>query len=395
MTLRKQYQVLRDCVEHDLELNEVLADRGLDYDSLRYINDQSIRLGRSKPLALSDLAVNANRIPVVSVFSGCAGLDLGFEAAGFEHLALVDNEPISCSTVRQNRPDWNVIGPPDFSGDVSSREQVLADLKKTASVKAPFEGVLIGGPPCQSFSIAANQRFSKSGPNFKRIGFEHLDNGSLLFDFVWLVGQLKPRVFLIENVPGLLGIDGGEQLTDAIMKLVSVGYTVEEPFILDAAQYDIPQRRQRLFIVGARIDGAFSPPEASTKRVPCETVFRLSIGDTSNHVTRLHKAGSIMRYMKLGYGEREHLGRVDRLDPQIPAKTVIAGGSNGGGRSHLHPHIPRTLSVRECARLQTFPDDYVFTGSPARQFTQVGNAVPPILACKIATQIYQAFYVGF
>lgn len=95
--------------------------------------------------------------------------------------------------------------------------------------------------------------------------------------------------------------------------------------------------------------------------------------------------------MRLGYGQRDHLGRVDRLDPTQPAKTVIAGGTKGGGRSHLHPEIPRTLSVRECARLQTFPDRYRFTGSTARQFTQVGNAVPPVLAAVLGERIARAY----
>ena len=83
---------------------------------------------------------------------------------------------------------------------------------------------------------------------------------------------------------------------------------------------------------------------------------------------------------------------MDRLDPTRPSKTVIAGGTNGGGRSHLHPEIPRTLSVRECARLQTFPDGYRFIGPTARQFTQVGNAVPPVLAATLATQIAKAYF---
>ena len=91
-------------------------------------------------------------------------------------------------------------------------------------------------------------------------------------------------------------------------------------------------------------------------------------------------------------GEREQLGRVDRLDPTLPSKTVIAGGTNGGGRSHLHPEVPRTLSVRECARLQSFPDDFVFVGASARQFTQVGNAVPPVLAAQIGRSIREAYF---
>jgi DNA (cytosine-5)-methyltransferase 1 len=96
--------------------------------------------------------------------------------------------------------------------------------------------------------------------------------------------------------------------------------------------------------------------------------------------------------MNLDYGQRDKLGRVDRLDPSSPSKTVIAGGISGGGRSHLHPYIPRTLSVRESARIQTFPDEYEFLGPVARQFTQVGNAVPPVLATQIASAIYSSFY---
>src|SRR6185437_8187349 len=105
--------------------------------------------------------------------------------------------------------------------------------------------------------------------------------------------------------------------------------------------------------------------------------------DLPNRVTRRHAPESIARYKTLAFGQREQLGRVDRLDPRRPSKTVIAGGSGGGGRSHLHPFIARTLSVRECARLQTFPDKFVFLGPTARQFTQVGNAVPPVLAAQM------------
>ena len=96
--------------------------------------------------------------------------------------------------------------------------------------------------------------------------------------------------------------------------------------------------------------------------------------------------------MRLTFGKRDKLGRVDRLDPFRPSKTIIAGGTGGGGRSHLHPYIPRTMSVRECARLQTFPDSYEFTGPVARQFTQVGNAVPPVLAYVMAKAIYKSIY---
>lgn len=391
-TLEKQCAILRHCIAAGESLSRELEKEGLDYDSLRYRNDTVPEVDGAPLLMLSDLTVPSHGIPVISAFSGCGGLDLGFEAAGFEHIALIDNDRISCETLRRNRRGWNVIGPPDCSGDMSNRDQVLADLKRTTSIHAPFEGALVGGPPCQPFSIAANQRFSKSGDNFKRIGFAHEKHGSLLFDFVWLADRVRPRVLLIENVLGLLAIDGGQQLSRAMEMIAGIGYVVGVPLVLDAADYGIPQKRQRLFIVASRVDGGFWPPAPSGAQVPCEKVFRLPMDAAQNHTTRLHKPASIARYMELGYGQRDRLGRVDRLDPRIPSKTVIAGGVSGGGRSHLHPHTPRTLSVRECARLQTFPDDYVFTGSSARQFTQVGNAVPPVLASRIATRIYEAFY---
>jgi DNA (cytosine-5)-methyltransferase 1 len=392
--LDRQRTILARCIAEGVELSAELARLGLDYDCLRYTHNVEPPPDTSPLRTLADLRVPSHGIPLISLFSGCGGMDLGFEAAGFEHVALVDNDRVSCDTLRRNRPTWNVIGPPLLGGDVSDRERVLADLHRTAGVRAPFEGVVVGGPPCQPFSIAANQRFSKSGEKFKRIGFAHSENGPLLFDFLWLVGQLRPKVLLIENVLGLIAIDGGQQLSRALQTITRLGYVVGPPLVLDAADYDVPQKRQRLFIVGSTLDAAFWPPPPSGTPVPCEKVFRLPIDGTPNHVTRLHKAQSILRYMHLQYGQRDHLGRVDRLDPRKPSKTVIAGGARGGGRSHLHPHIPRTLSVRECARLQTFPDDYAFTGSAARQFTQVGNALPPVLACKLGTRIHEAFYEG-
>jgi hypothetical protein len=262
------------------------------------------------------------------------------------------------------------------------------------------------------------------------LAFAHEKNGNLLFDFVRLehfrftslhfdfhsgvdflmksilctpvsvgtrienavVAEFKPRAFVIENVPGLRDLDGGDQLSAAIDQLESAGYAVEQPFVLDASHFGIPQQRQRLFVVGSRSGHSFVRPEPATAPAAAGSVLVGRNGSAPNNETREHKAESILRYSKLGYGERDQLGRVDRLDPVLPSKTVIAGGTNGGGRSHLHPEIPRTLSVRECARLQTFPDDYIFVGPTARQFTQVGNAVPPVLAAQIGRSVLDSYF---
>jgi DNA (cytosine-5)-methyltransferase 1 len=282
----------------------------------------------------------------------------------------------------------------EYSGDVRNREEIFTILKLMLGIAIPFEGIFTGGPPCQPFSIAANQRFSKEGENFKRVGFSHSEFGNLLFDFVWYIQQFKPKAFLLENVTGLLDIDGGTQLSEALSILGESGYTVSEPVVLNAAHYGVPQNRNRLFVFGHRTTKQFVFPEPNLNVVPCYKAFEKPVDGLENHATRQHKAESIIRYMELSYGGRDKLGRVDRLNPNLPSKTVISGGTKGGGRSHLHPIYPRTLTVRESARLQTFPDNFVFCGPPARQFTQVGNAVPPLLALQLAHSICFQIYTS-
>lgn len=390
--LPKQKILLRKCIRNGTDFENALQGAGLTYDDLRYEFDERLKDTSRLYRCLSDFQVKPNGIPAISFFSGAGGADLGFEAAGFEHLALVEINRIFCDTIRLNRPKWHTIGPPEHPGDISREDQISDEIRRVIGSSRPFDGVFIGGPPCQPFSIAANQRFNKSGENFKRIGYAHATNGNLLFHYIALIELFRPRAFLIENVPGLLDIDGGAQLRVAIKSLMSVGYRIEPPIVLNAANYQVPQQRFRLFVVGSRSGKAFQMPPIANGIIPCSSVFSMAFDGLKNHETRKHKAESVSRYMKLGYGERDHLGRVDRLNPHLPSKTVIAGGTAGGGRSHLHPRIPRTLSVREDARLQTFPDDYVFTGPIARQFTQVGNAVPPILAAHLADAIKKSFW---
>lgn len=390
-TTRFEAQIdLLQSVESSANVTDVLDCEGLTIDDLVYENSRTVEWRGVEPPSLSSFSNVGDGIPLVSFFTGCGGLDLGFEAVGFKHVAAFEHNEIFCETLRANRRDWRVFGPPFHSGDVCEYEGVADVL--LSLVEVPFDGVFIGGPPCQPFSIAANQRFSKSGDNFKRVGFDHTENGNLLVDFVNYISAFAPAAFVIENVPGLRDLDGGRQLASVIGRLERIGYTVVAPDIYDAAEYGVPQFRQRMFIIGARNAGNFRKPEKREHIGAGSVLSALPDPESFNHETRKHKVGSILRYCRLDYGKREQLGRVDRLDPTQPSKTVIAGGANGGGRSHLHPEIPRTLTVRECARLQTFPDDYEFFGPVARQFTQVGNAVPPVLAASMATQVAQAFF---
>lgn len=390
-TLAEQVQLLEEVDAGNGDLLVELTRLGWTYDDLAYeISGPQVWSGRS-PLTLGDISSAVHDVPLVSFFTGCGGMDLGFESVGYKHVAAFEINELFCKTLRRNRPGWKIFGPPVHDGDVSRFEDVAAALRTV--IKTPFEGVFAGGPPCQPFSIAANQRFAKWGDNFKRTGFAHAKNGNLLFDYVNLIIEFRPKAFVLENVPGLRDLDGGEQLQIAIAELRRAGYGVPEPMVLNAAQHGIPQHRLRLFVVGSRgTGGNFKTPAPLGYTVGSGSVLFRSTAEIPNNETREHRAGSLLRYMRLKYGARDQLGRVDRLNPRLPSKTVIAGGTAGGGRSHLHPEIPRTLSVRECARLQTFPDDFVFVGASARQFTQVGNAVPPVLAAHVGKAIAESFF---
>ncbi|MGH9615521.1 MAG: DNA cytosine methyltransferase [Acidobacteriaceae bacterium] len=385
-----QAKLLKRAKQSGEPLSLILQEAGWSFDDLVYEKSRIKTWNGPGPLTLDKLRIPDTGIPLVSFFTGCGGMDLGLEATGYRQVASFEINELFCKTLRRNRPQWRVFGPPTHSGDVSKFDDIASTLR--GMISAPFDGLFVGGPPCQPFSIAANQRFAKWGDNFKRTGFAHAKNGNLLFDFVRLIAEFRPRSFIIENVPGLRDLDGGEQLSAAFEELESAGYTVEQPFVLDASHFGIAQQRQRLFIVGSRLSLSFKRPEPANLPVGAGSVLKGGLPDAPNNETREHKAESVLRYRKLDYGQRDQLGRVDRLDPALPSKTVIAGGTNGGGRSHLHPEIPRTLSVRESARLQTFPEDFVFVGPTARQFTQVGNAVPPVLAAQLGISVLKSYF---
>ena len=392
MNIEVQNRILHQAINEGIKLSELLENNHYSYDDLSYCDGQNFDSNANvfPPVdSIDDLPVYNEGIPAVSFFSGAGGLDTGFKYAGFKNIIGIEHIALFCQTLRHNNPDQFVIGPPDYEGDISKRKEIAAILKEHG-ISKNFNGVFHGGPPCQSFSIAANQRFNKDGENFKRTGFDDAEKGTLIFDYIWYIQQFRPLAFLIENVSGIVECDSEGKIIQALNELRKIGYYIPEPCVVDATYYGVPQHRKRWIAMGTRGMHKIEIPTPQLNETPCGSVFMHPIEGLSNHITRKHKADSVLRYSKLKPGERDKLGRVDRLDPFKPSKTVIAGGLKGGGRSHLHPFFPRTISVRECARLQTFPDSYEFIGTPARQFTQVGNAVPPMLAYRFALAIKKA-----
>lgn len=384
LTVRQQKGLLLKATRDGVHLADLLRRQKRSYDDLVY-GDGVVELSEGLPdfVPVDERAVVAHGRPCVSFFSGAGGLDIGFKCAGFRNVVDVEINEMFANTLRANGAEDVVIG------DMNNYGSVIAELEKRG-IQRPFPGIFHGGPPCQSFSIAANQRFSREMENFKRTGFKNARLGNLLFCYIEVICHFRPETFLIENVDGLLTIDDGEQVKRACEMLSGAGYDVTPPRIVNAADYGVPQKRLRTIIVGSRL-GHFEFP-ATSPQLPVGSVFVRPLTGVGNHVTREHSAESVARYMRLGFGQRDHMGRVDRIDPYRPSKTIIAGGTGGGGRSPLHPFIPRTMSVRECARIQTFPDAYNFTGPNARQFTQVGNAVPPVLAYELACAIQHSIY---
>lgn len=392
--LSEQKSLLQRAKATKGDLPHLLEEKGISYDALRYEEYCDLPPECLSPIeTLDSIKKCSDKIPAVSFFSGAGGFDVGFSYAGFENIISIEFNDVFCNTLRANNPSKIVIGPPQYSGDISKREE-LAKILTEHGISEDFFGVFHGGPPCQSFSIAANQRFSKDDDNFKRKGFDDEEKGTLIFDYIWFIKKFHPVAFLIENVAGIMECDTDGRIKKELDSLVDDGYIITTPTVLNAANYGVPQNRMRWIVAGARNNKKIVFPKPLDAVTPCGSVFLRPIGNVKNHITREHTAESIGRYMKLPYGGRDKLGRVDRLDPRLPSKTVIAGGTKGGGRSHLHPFAPRTLSVRECARLQTFPDNYIFTGSNARQFTQVGNAVPPLLAYKLAMAIKKSVFIS-
>ncbi len=324
----------------------------------------------------------------LSLFAGCGGIDLGFRWAGIETIAGVEIKQFACDTLKKNHPAIKVFGPPECEGDV---RQFNADVLQEMIGDTEID-IISGGPPCQPFSVAAAQRFYKDDERYKRKGDKDDEKGNLLPEYIRIINEIRPKVFVIENVAALISWNDGKFLSESLKALDS-DYVYSIPCAVHAHLFGVPQYRERMIIIGTRVKDKL--PLFNDDTIKLDKVFTVEDAlrefpdKPLNHQLRAHTQETIERYSRLKFGERDHKGRVDRLDPNLPAKTVIAGGENGGGRSHLHPYLPRTTSPRECARFQTFPDDFELCGTMSRQFTQVGNAVPPLLAYFIASYIKQ------
>ena len=304
---------------------------------------------------------------VVDVFAGCGGFSLGF---GEAVKAAIENHPHAVRTYIYNFP-WVSVFPEDAKR-VSGRV-ILETLGEV--------DVVIGGPPCEPFTSMNQKR--KKDPLDRLLADAQ---GRLVLEFIRLVDELRPKIYVMENVPDLVEGPLGNVLKRFFKR---IGYEAHFNF-LEAHRYGVPSRRYRVFISNLKFD--LNGMEERAKCVEEALRGLPPIGEAPNHNFVKVGAVRLKRIRKLKWGEalykfRDSLNRVHRnwvrLHPKKIAPTIH------GKSRFIHPHEDRVLTVREQARLMSFPDNHVFYGGINNQFNQVGEAVPPLLAEKIARFIFR------
>lgn len=320
----------------------------------------------------------------VGLFVGAGGLDLGFRQAGFKLLAASDFEPQAESTHQLNWP-----GVPFILEDV--RKLTVDRIAEATQGRRP--DVVIGGPPCQGFSTLGS-RLSADPRN------------DLVDAFIRIIDGLRPQAVVIENVRAIATEYNGRYRDYILARLKEVGYRVDFA-VLNAADFGVPQLRRRAFFVGfadPRVQYAFPEPTHGPGLMPYETVGKAIMDlakrgeEVPNHLVLKHSEKVVARYKLIKEGgmlpkaselpeeiRRENFGSTyKRLHRKMPALTIVPGNN----ALPVHPTLHRSLTPREAARIQSFPDDYVFTGDRRRQCILVGNAVPPLLAKVVAQSVW-------
>jgi DNA (cytosine-5)-methyltransferase 1 len=347
------------------------------------------------------------RFTCIDAFSGAGGLSLGLTQAGFSVLLSFDNDKV-CVETQKNNPRY-------FTHPVicaSIKTLLNGVLMRQLRMKPRELDLLAGGPPCQGFSI-------------QRIGNDHDRRNDLILQYVQLISEAMPKYFVLENVKGLSGHRGQAYLDEVLQRTTALGYYPHMK-ILDAQDFGVPQRRQRVIVIGERLNAGEKPtfvfPAPSTPTGKRITV-RSTIGelppppsDGTDHPEWLHhrrdrlSALNLKRMALLKQGQGRDYLPAHLLAECHKISSAVIGHRNVYGRMSWdevaptitarfdsftrglfgHPEQNRSISLREGAKLQTFPDNMSFAGSKVEIARQIGNAVPPNLAKSLGTALIKA-----
>ena len=329
---------------------------------------------------------------IIDLFCGCGGLSKGFEMAGFESVLAIDFWKDAIDTYNFNHKK-NV----GVCEDVSKLDEMcLEKIMKEHKIVG-----IIGGPPCQGYSTVGKREVTD-------------ERNYLYLQYCRIVEKVKPEFFVLENVKGLLTLDKGKFKEDIINKFSKLGYNVEYK-LLNAADYGVPQNRIRVFFVGIK-NRKFIFPEISKKKISTyeaisdlseyesrytkepqnlyqqemrKNSIKLHNNEFTTHTEQTKKiidmipdGGKITDLSREYWEVRKYNKAFQRMNSKLQSNTI-----DTGHRNYFHYEKNRIPTVRESARIQSFPDDFIFKGSKTSQYKQVGNAVPPLLAYAIAKAI--------
>jgi len=336
-----------------------------------------------------ELKIKAHRpYKLLELFAGAGGLAIGLEKAGFDSVLLNEIDKHACNTLRLNRPQWNVV-----EGDI-------ANINFT-TYKNKID-ILSGGFPCQAFSYAG-----------KKLGFEDT-RGTLFFEYARAVKETNPRILIAENVKGLQAHEQGKTLATITNVIDELGYQLVEPRVLKAVFFQVPQKRERLLLVAIRKDLAkqvdFFWPSPYKRIMTLQDALKAGdlyssdVADSQGQCYPKRKAEILSLIPQGGYWR----DLPDEIQREYMQKSYFLGGGKTGMARRLawdepsltltcapaqkqtercHPEETRPLTVREYARIQTFPDDWEFAGPLTSQYKQIGNAVPVNLAYAIGRSL--------
>lgn len=304
---------------------------------------------------------------VVSLFCGCGGLDLGFERTGHEIIWANDIDKNAIETYKNNF-------------NIEKTRLVLDAIENIPSNNIPECDIVIGGFPCQGFSVANPYRKEEDQRN------------QLYLELLRIIKDKKPKYFLAENVTGITNLGGYETKEDnknktgKIFKMILndfniAGYNVVWK-IVNSADFGVPQLRKRVIIIGIRkdINFIYKFPQPLYKKDEYKTIKDAIFNLPRDYCAKIPNHQGSQHKVKIN----SYLGN-RKLDWDKPSPTILGrGGGTGGAVIHPHPDLHRRLTVRECARIQSFEDDFIFYGSNGSAYIQIGNAVPPKLAYYLA-----------
>ncbi len=343
------------------------------------------------------------RPTAIDLFAGAGGTTLGLRKAGFDVRVAVDCDPNKAITLRSNHPKTVVMGVPGTLGDV--RDMSGRHLLGTGGIRKGELDLLVACPPCQGFSTQGRR-----DPRDPR--------NTLYLEFVRLVDELTPRMIAFENVPGITTLQSGDILHDLVERLEGLDYDLAT-WMLNSRDLGIPQSRKRFFLIGNKGEEIPDPPISRNDQVGvwdaiADIPHARSVGNpgqsvpvayrtdprsvyarslrgrrskVSNCEISMHSPSLVRRLRTLGWNERDELTWHRRLHPRKPAPTLTAGSRTRTACRPIHPFSDRVLTVREGARLASFPDWYVFPGHKAEAWSQIGNCVPPLMAERVFRRV--------